>query len=174
MEKQETFLKLKSKITKSKKSGDWEIFVDGASRGNPGVAGAGIFIIHNKKEVLKEGIFLGQKTNNQAEYLALALALFFLKNKLLKKEKTYTKIIVTSDSELLVKQMNRLYKVKNPVLFQIKELIDSMIKNVSCQFKHVLRSKNKIADALANLGIEGKKSIPKNFIKLLNKYNLEV
>ena len=89
-------------------------------------------------------------------------------------EKRNTKIIVTSDSELLVKQMKGLYKVKNPVLFHIKTLIDALIKDMHCTFKHVLRSKNKIADKLANTGIDNGKSIPKGFITLLNKYDLEL
>lgn len=121
METQTSFLK--APINKHSVSETIEIFVDGAARGNPGPAGAGIFITQADKELVKSGFFLGKKTNNQAEYLALALALFLLKKQI----KNPEKIIITSDSELLIKQMRGEYQVKNPILFQIKNLIHSML-----------------------------------------------
>lgn len=147
----------------------WQVFVDGASRGNPGASGAGVYIQHNHEDFLKKGFDLGKKTNNQAEYLALALALFFIKQ-----EKTKNpEISIISDSELLIKQMKGLYKVKNPVLQNIKKLIDSLLQNTKSTFKHVLREKNKIADELANEGIDKKNGIPKKFIILMKNYNIE-
>ena len=165
MEKQLSFLKTKAHEEKT-----LEIFTDGASRGNPGFAGAGIYIKHDKKELLKKGFFLGEKTNNQSEYLALALSLFFAKS-LYKK---YYHFIVFSDSELLTKQMNGEYKIKNPILHQIKNLIDSMLKGITFEIKHILREKNSIADKLANDGINNKQKMPKDFIELLNKYNIKI
>ncbi len=147
----------------------WQIFVDGASRGNPGAAGAGVYIKHNQKDFLKKGFALGTKTNNQAEYLAMAIAVFFIKQ-----EKTNNPVIsITSDSELVIKQMQGLYKVKNPVLQNIKKLINALLKNTTPTFKHVLREKNKIADKLANEGIDKKNGIPKDFTILLKNYNIE-
>lgn len=151
----------------------WKIFVDGASRGNPGPAGAGIFIQKDNQTILKEGIFLGQKTNNQAEYLSLALACFFLKQ-LIKEDKQQHAIQIISDSELLVKQMNGLYRVKNPILYQIRSFVISLLQGLDCTFTHVLRTKNKIADELANIGINKKNGIPQEFLELLEKHNIEI
>jgi len=53
----------------------WQLYVDGAARGNPGPAGAGIFIKKGEEVVVKQGFFVGKKTNNQAEYFALILGL---------------------------------------------------------------------------------------------------
>lgn len=168
METQTSFLK--APINKHSVSETIEIFVDGAARGNPGPAGAGIFITQADKELVKSGFFLGKKTNNQAEYLALALALFLLKKQI----KNPEKIIITSDSELLIKQMRGEYQVKNPILFQIKNLIHSMLADCDCKFKHVIREKNKTADNLANKGIDDKKKIPTTFITLLKKNGIKI
>jgi len=143
----------------------WTIFVDGASRGNPGLAGAGICILdENNQEVVRESIYLGKKTNNQAEYLALAFAICLLKHKLKKiSESNYPEVLFISDSELLVKQMKGVYKVKNPILGQIKIGIDKMLTCFSCRFKHVFREKNVTADFLANVGID-KRLKPKAYL----------
>jgi hypothetical protein len=68
--------------------------------------------------------------------------------------------------------MNGKYKVKNPTLHDIKLLIMSLLKNFDCTFVHVLRSKNKIADELANIGINKKNGIPHDFLALLKIYNI--
>jgi ribonuclease HI len=148
----------------------WKIFIDGASRGNPGSAGAGVCILKNDIFVFKRGFYLGKKTNNQAEYLALALALFYL-HKIIKKEAIEIRhITITSDSELMIRQMNGIYKIKNPELAQIKHFIDCTRKGFSCQFKHVLRAFNTEADAMANLGIDERKKVPLEFKKQLEPY----
>ncbi len=150
-----------------------EIFVDGASRGNPGHAGAGVYVKQDDIELVKKGFYLDKRTNNQAEYLALALAVFFTK-KLLDDTTFDSKVIITTDSELLVKQMNGEYRVKNPALKQIKELITSVLEDVDFKVRHVLRDKNKIADRLANEGIDKKNKIPAGFVCLLEKHDIEV
>src|ERR1700736_5606512 len=58
----------------------WQLFVDGAARNNPGPAGAGIYILKNGTPFIKQGFYLGSKTNNQAEYLALVLGLCQLRS----------------------------------------------------------------------------------------------
>jgi ribonuclease HI len=148
----------------------FKIFVDGASRGNPGQAGAGIYIQNNDTDIEKAAFHLGIRTNNQAEYLALAIALFLLQNHLESENKPHVQVI--SDSELMVKQMRGEYRVKNEGLKPIKNIIDSFLKGLNCEFQHVLRSKNKIADKLANQGIDSKKKMPPKFIKLLAKYGI--
>lgn len=146
-------------------SQSWKILIDGASRGNPGQAGAGICILRNNEFILKKGFYLGKKTNNQAEYLALALALFLF-NKLLKREGiTTTTITIISDSELMIRQMKGIYQVKNPELTLLKNAIDQMRQEFKCHFEHVLREYNQEADALANYGINNKKNVSPEFKK---------
>ncbi len=150
------------------------IFVDGAARGNPGPAGAGIFIQQAKKTVLAEGLFLGKKTNNQAEYLALLLALLFI-NKLCKDKKLApAPLRIFSDSELLVKQMNGIYQVKNEQLKALKGLIVEQLKGHKATFAHVFREQNTQADALANVGVDERKKVPASFVKTLADYALHL
>lgn len=149
------------------KSSKWKLFIDGASRGNPGPSGSGVYIICNDKPLAEKGIYLGTRTNNQAEYLALALGLFFLKKE--SKHKN-TSVVITSDSELLVRQMKSEYRIKDKILQQLKRLIDNLLEDITPTFKHVLRINNKKADALANQGIDKKTPMPKTFQKLLEHY----
>ena len=62
-----------------KESTTWKLFIDGASRNNPGRSGAGVYLLKNEKPVYQEGFYLGIKTNNEAEYLALLLGVFSCK-----------------------------------------------------------------------------------------------
>ena len=150
------------------------IFVDGASRGNPGPAGAGIFISFDKEPILKKGIYLGEKTNNQAEYLALTLALFYLKNICAEKEVAHPHVAIVSDSELLIKQMKGEYALKNKTLAQLKTVATELLKGCSYHCTHVMREHNKEADKLANLGIDKKHKIPTDFFKILSDYGLSI
>jgi len=142
------------------------IFVDGASRGNPGPAGAGIYIF-NSVQSIQEAFFLQEKTNNQAEYLALVLALFILKEKIDDTDFKNISLTIHSDSELLIRQLSGFYKIKNPVLIELHGLIKQILKGISHKFIHVMREKNKIADKLANEGIDKKKKIPTKFLNFL-------
>jgi len=124
---------------------------DGASRGNPGRAAIGIQIKgEDKKTVLKQhSEYVGKATNNVAEYLAV------LKSLDIAKKFTNQNVFVYSDSELLVRQMNGRYKVKNK---NLKELFDQVQKlQNSFQkvvFTHVRREYNVIADQLANEALD--------------------
>jgi|SaaInlStandDraft_4_1057021.scaffolds.fasta_scaffold10804_2 ribonuclease HI len=182
MEYQTSFLsgKTKSSVDSKKtsafrkiKGADVFIFTDGASRGNPGIAGIGVYAKQGVDVVIKAGCYVGEKTNNQAEYLALALALFLVKKKICRKD-SCPRFIIIADSELLVRQMNGTYKVKNPVLKNIKRAIDDILDGVSCSFQHVLREKNKAADQLANQGIDKKKAVPEAFASFLLKYDVKL
>lgn len=122
------------------------IFSDGGARGNPGPAGIGAVLYdENKKIITTISKYLGVATNNQAEYQALILAL--KKATELKTEE----VICYLDSELVVRQLNREYKVKNkdlaPLFLQIHNL-SLQFKKVS--FFHIPREQNKEADKLAN------------------------
>jgi len=152
----------------------WNIYIDGAARGNPGPAGIGIYVTDGTQAVIKHGYYLGKKTNNQAEYLALAVAVFLIKNLCAEKKIDCPVLHFFSDSELLVKQMNKYYKVKNPVLIQIKSMIEGMLVGSKHSFKHVFREANTVADELANHGVDKKNKLPTGFLKFLANCNLTI
>ena len=122
-----------------------DISVDGACRGNPGPAAIGI-VIRDKKEIIREiAKPIGDATNNIAEYSALVYALqyaLFLKAQ---------KVRITTDSELVFKQVSGSYKVKDETirfLFEQVQLLASLFKKF--EIKHVMREYNKEADRLAS------------------------
>ena len=124
-----------------------KIFTDGGSRGNPGPAASAFVVFENNKILTKEGKFLGNATNNIAEYSALLLAVEWLnKNKLTENIKFFL------DSELIVKQLNKTYKIKNKnlkiIFLRINKLLDEGFEGSS--FIHVPRGQNKLADELVN------------------------
>lgn len=131
------------------------IYTDGASRGNPGPAALGAVIKKDNQVVKKYSHFLGEMTNNQAEYQAVIFALKKVKLLYGKKQAKDLDLEFYSDSELLVKQMNHEYKIKEkelqPLFFEIWNLTLDF-KRVS--FKHILREKNKEADRLANQALD--------------------
>lgn len=158
-----------------KKCGDglhayWKLFIDGASRNNPGLSGAGFFLLKDDIPVEKQGFFLGNKTNNQAEYFALLLGLFFLKRYICKGDF----VLVISDSQLLVRQLKGEYKVKNPELRSIYRCAKDLLKYIDYNVVHVLREDNVQADKLANIGIEKKNKLPKLFLDLLQDYGIQI
>lgn len=128
------------------------LFSDGGSRGNPGPAGCGAVITDERGRILKKlKKYLGVTTNNQAEYQALILGLKASKS--LNPEK----ITCFLDSELVVKQVNGIYKVKKPELFPHVEWIRKfLLKSSNTKFVHIPREKNKLADQLANEAMDKK------------------
>jgi len=125
------------------------IFTDGAARGNPGPAGIGIHIKQENKVIAEIADYIGETTNNIAEYSAFIRGLEEAV-KLKAKE-----IAVFCDSELLVKQIKGEYRVKNqgliPLFIRARALLDNFKK---IDLKHIPREQNKEADRLANLGID--------------------
>ena len=124
------------------------IYTDGGSLNNPGQA-AYAYVIYRDTEILvKHGARLGIATNNIAEYTGLIEALKKVIE--LKKSHEINKIFVFADSELMVKQVNGLYKVKNTELrdklFEVRALEGDM--NIPITYTHVLREKNQLADSL--------------------------
>jgi len=129
------------------------LYIDGGARGNPGPAGAGgvLFDSANKKigEFKK---YLGETTNNQAEYQGLILGLK------LARENKITKLSIFMDSELIVKQVRGEYKVKNEGLKPLFEKVMKLLSKFSkYKITHILRGRNKLADALVNEAIDTKK-----------------
>lgn len=143
------------------------IFVDGASRGNPGPAGAGVYAYDGTPQhaLFQSGFYLGKHTNNVAEYTALALALH-----LANEDDTVSSSTIYADSELMVKQINRVYRVRNPILMQWYRLIRDLEKKKPFTLSHVRREKNADADRLANSGIDRRSPLPESFKKLLEEY----
>ena len=127
------------------------IHADGGSRGNPGPSGAGAMIRdHLGNSVASVSQYLGTRTNNYAEYEAVILA-FETLAKIVRKKVGATEVVVKMDSELVVKQMKGLYKVKHPVLKgQYARLIQVIGAFGKVSFTHVPRAQNSDADALAN------------------------
>ena len=124
------------------------LFIDGAARGNPGPAGAGAMLKEGSKEIKSVHKYLGDTTNNIAEYSALILGL---------QEAIalgYKKVQLHLDSELVAKQMCGEYRVKNA---GIKTLFDKAISLVNSfdevKIIRIDRKDNKVADALANKAI---------------------
>lgn len=152
---------------KIKKEHKWILRIDGASRGNPGQAGVGIFITKDEIVHLQEGYYIGKKTNNEAEYLALVLGLFLLKEVMNGQDS----LTVISDSELLIKQMKKIYKVKKPELQILYSCVQILLENKKPVFKHVLREYNQKADVLANKGVDTKHSVPLTFLDFLAQHN---
>jgi ribonuclease HI len=126
------------------------IFTDGGSRGNPGPAGAGAVIYHDKKKLIEVSEFLGTQTNNYAEYQALLLALEATRQEF--GSPVTDAVTVKMDSELIVRQMQGRYKVKNVTLkvlhAEVKEMIHESFPKLT--FVHVRRELNTEADQLAN------------------------
>lgn len=129
---------------------NYRLYSDGACRGNPGIGGAGAVITDAAGNVVWEGKeFLGHCTNNIAEYKALILG---LKGAL---TQGYNNLEVYLDSELLVRQINGSYRVKNESLKSLMAEIRSLLSSLDAvQVKHVLRHHNEQADKLANLAID--------------------
>ena len=146
----------------------WHLFIDGASKNNPGPSGAGFVLFKNNDIVCQQGFFLGKKTNNQAEYLALLVGIFFSK----KYVQSNDSIKISSDSQLLVKQILGAYKVKDSQLRQLKDVAVHWLQSFSYTIEHVLRDKNTKADAMANQGVAKKTSLPKEFIDSLHAHEI--
>ena len=133
------------------------INTDGGSRGNPGDAAIGVIVGSSiiSGQTREYGEYIGKTTNNVAEYKAVIFALKKAKALLGSKKAAETEVEVRADSELLVKQMNGEYKIKNeelqPLFF---EIWNSKQDFKSVAFKHVPREENKDADRLVNQALD--------------------
>lgn len=125
-------------------------YIDGASRGNPGKAAIGVVIMNGDGHPIDEiKRYIGETTNNMAEYQALIEAL--TEGKRLKGREIH----VFSDSELLVRQINGVYKVKDSKLLDLYKEAKRLISGFK-EFKidHIVREKNSQADSLANQALD--------------------
>ncbi len=130
------------------------VWTDGGARGNPGPAGYGVVIKDEAGTIVAEiAEYLGETTNNQAEYWGLVTAL--------EKVRAFSggepvRVVVKMDSELIVKQMQGHYKIKNeglkPLYWKIRELVVGLGGQVT--FTHIPRRENKEADYLSNVAMD--------------------
>jgi len=132
----------------------YTVYADGASRGNPGPASAGAVITNASGDVVHEvSEYLGEETNNYAEYMAVIRSLEYLVS-----VDDVSSASIFLDSKLVVEQASGRWKVKSenvkPLHAQLQKLILEI--GVPCNFSHVFREKNTIADALANAALDAR------------------
>lgn len=132
------------------------IHTDGGSRGNPGPAAIGVVIEKEGGGLKKEyGEFLGQATNNEAEYQAVIFALKKLKQLAGKKEAGEAKVEIHVDSELLARQINGEYKVSDEKIQKLfLELWNLKLDFGEVTIKHIPREDNKGADRMVNYALD--------------------
>jgi ribonuclease HI len=132
------------------------IRTDGGARGNPGPAATGFVIENSKGQVLTElGEYIGEKTNNEAEYRAPIAGLKKLKTLIGKDKAKKARVAVVSDSQLMVRQMNGQYKIENPNIQKFfLELWNIKLDFKEVSFTAVPREQNKGADRMVNEALD--------------------
>lgn len=129
------------------------LYTDGGARGNPGPAGIGYVLLFDDGREIEKGEYIGEATNNQAEYKALLAGLQRAR------QEEILELECRLDSELVVKQLSGEYRVKDADLKPLRE----RVKNLAAAFEkisftHIPREKNKKADKLVNKALD--KNIP--------------
>lgn len=126
-----------------------EIYIDGASKGNPGPSGVGIVIYREGLRIKNISNYIGTATNNVAEYTALIYA---LEEALLLKAKS---LKINTDSQLLARQLNKIYKVKHPGIINLYSRAVHLLTGFEkVLIKHIPRQENSLADKLATEAIK--------------------
>lgn len=128
------------------------MYTDGGSRNNPGPAAIGVYIETLHKQF---GHYIGEKTNNEAEYEAVIFGLKKIKQLIGKDEAKKIEVEIYLDSEFVERQMNHVYKVKEPELQKMFiEVWNMMLDFGKVKFNHVPRERNKVADKLVNEALD--------------------
>src|SRR3954462_8915419 len=128
---------------------------DGGSRGNPGPAGIGVVVrAADGTALVTLGRYIGKATNNVAEYRALITALEEAK------KLGATKIKIRGDSELVVRQMTGVYRVKHPDLVPLHRQAKELLADFDdAKIEHNYREKNELADRLGNLAMDRRRDV---------------
>lgn len=130
---------------------EYSLYTDGGSRGNPGPAACAFFLMNGDQVVDFGGEFLGEVTNNVAEYRGLIYGL----RKAIKLD--IKDLRVKMDSELVIKQIKGEYKISNSDMKKLSSEVKKLSEEfTSIQFEHVRREENKNADKLVNLILDSK------------------
>ncbi len=129
---------------------NYTLYCDGGSRGNPGPSALGAVLFNEDGTVAHEiSTYLGIGTNNQAEYKALLAGLTWAA------EHHARQVHCFLDSELVVKQMRREYRIKDPILAGIWNQVNTLVERIGLvTFSHVPRAANKHADRLVNQALD--------------------
>lgn len=133
---------------------EFSIFTDGGSRGNPGPSAIGVVIEGDgvKKEY---GEYIGEGTNNEAEYTAVVFALRKLKTLIGSNKAKSAVVTMYVDSELIAKQVNKEYKIKDKGMQDLYMQVHNLILDFKeVKFSHVFRTGNKDADKLVNAALD--------------------
>ena len=136
-----------------KRTPSCDVYIDGASRGNPGPAGVGVVFMgeataEGAKPLREFSKYLGETTNNVAEYLALVYA---LQEAL---QAGYAALTVKTDSELLARQVNGQYRVRDGQLRLLHDLALHLVQGFrQCRVEHIPRTENRLADRLAGQAV---------------------
>ena len=128
-----------------------KVFCDGGSRGNPGPAAVGFVVVQDGEIVLKRSKYLGKATNNVAEYTAVILALQYLRRLQVTKD-----VHFVMDSQLVVRQLNGEYKVKDENLKKLYLQVKGLEKRFDepIDYKWLSRKRNDVADSLVNIELD--------------------
>ncbi|DAZ99920.1 TPA: hypothetical protein N0F65_011843 [Lagenidium giganteum] len=156
-------------------SGQWILFFDGASRGNPGPAGAGAILVHvsatQSSVIWAVSAYLGVKTNNEAEYTALIQGLSYCRSR------GINCLLIVGDSRFVLDALRAGRRPRHPRLipfFQIAHVLRASLRE--CIWRHHRRSYNRMADALANWALDHAQSqvfqpppvVPSSVLKALS------
>ena len=138
----------------------YTIHTDGGSRGNPGPAASGYVIEGGSLQPIHHGQYLGVETNNVAEYTAAILGLQRLKAVLGAQKASEAHVRVMSDSELLVRQVNGEYKVKDATLKMLyMDLHNARQDFAGVTFTHIRREQNQAADRMVNEALDAQRTV---------------
>jgi ribonuclease HI len=128
-----------------------DIYIDGASKGNPGHSGVGIVIYRDGLRIKNISSYIGSATNNVAEYTALIYA---LEEALLLKAKS---LKINTDSQLLARQLNKIYKVKHPGIINLYNRAVHLLTGFEkAIIQHIPREENSLADKLATQAVKSR------------------
>lgn len=131
-----------------------EFFIDGASQGNPGPSGVGVVVIRDGETVKSISEYIGETTNNVAEYTAL---LYALQEALLQRAENIT---INTDSQLLYRQLRKEYRVKHPNITPLYRQAVRLIEGFQeVTLRHIPREQNSQADKLSKMGARPKKAV---------------
>ena len=135
------------------------IYCDGGSRGNPGPAAIGV-VIEIKGQAKEYGKYIGETTNNEAEYQAVIFGLKKLKHLIGGEKAEKAKVEIRMDSELVVNQLNGKYKIKEKSLIPFFiEIWNLKINFGEIKFIHIPREENKRADRVVNRELDSRNSL---------------
>lgn len=138
------------------------MYTDGGARGNPGPAAVGVVMLYGP-EVIKYHRYIGEATNNQAEYTAVLDAFAEIFQWIENRQFPVKQVNFFLDSELIVRQINGIYRIKEPklqLLYQKirQQLVEAAERSITVTFSHIPRRQNAEADRLVNQALDQEKA----------------